>query len=95
MLAACAAPGYNPTKLQGELVHAGATPQQARCVTNGMSKTFDLNQLGSHSEPSLIRPKPSSTDPPGTKYENEFELTRDVLLECKITLPLKPLPPPG
>jgi hypothetical protein len=91
-VAGCATPGYNPTRLESELVKAGTTPSQAQCVTQGLSGTFDTNQLGSHSAPSLIPPKPKKTDPPGTKYENEYELTRDILHDCKVTLALNPLP---
>ncbi len=91
-LCGCATPGYNPSRLQSELVKAGATPQQAECVTDGMSAKFDENQLGSHSAPSALPPTRKASDPPGTRYENEFELTRDILKKCKITLPLNPLP---
>lgn len=90
--AGCATPGYNPTRLESELVKAGTTRSQAACVTNGLSAKFDTNQLGSHSPPNLIPPKPKKTDPPGTKYENEYELTRDILKACKVTLALNPLP---
>jgi hypothetical protein len=91
-LSGCATPGYNPPRLQSQLEHAGATPTQARCVTEGLSAKFDQNQLGSHSAPSLLRPVKKATDPPGTEYENEYELTRDILKRCKVTLPLNPLP---
>jgi hypothetical protein len=49
--AGCAQSGYDPNKLQRELVRAGLTQQQAQCVTDGMQGTFDIDQLGSHSEP--------------------------------------------
>jgi len=75
-LAACAAPGYNPPRLQSQLEQAGATATQARCVTEGLSEKFDEKQLGSHSAPSL----------------HEYEVTRDILQQCKVTLPLNPLP---
>jgi hypothetical protein len=91
-LAGCATPGYNPPRLEAQLEHAGATAVQARCVTDNLSATFDASQLGSHSAPSLLRPAPMPSDPPGTKYENEYELTRDILKKCKVTLPLNPLP---
>jgi hypothetical protein len=92
LVAGCATPGYDPPRLQSQLEHAGATPAQAQCVTQGLSDTFDRSQLGSHSAPSLLRPAKKPTDPPGTKYENEYELTRDILRQCKVTLPLNPLP---
>lgn len=82
--AGCATPGYNPTRLESELVNAGTTPSQAECVTNGLSAKFDTNQLGSHSPPSLIKV--------GKTNENEYEVTRDVLKACKVTLALSPLP---
>jgi hypothetical protein len=91
-LSGCATPGYNPSRLESQLEHAGATPTQARCVTEGMSTRFDRTQLGSHSAPSLLRPVKKPTDPPGTKYENEYETTRDILKGCKVTLALNPLP---
>ena len=74
MLAGCATPGYNPTKIQSELVHAGATTTQARCVTDGLSKKYDANQLGSHSQP----------------IAKEFAYTRVLLKKCNVTLPLLP-----
>jgi hypothetical protein len=49
--AGCAQSGYDPNKLQRELVRAGLTQDQAECVTDRMQGTFDINQLGSHSEP--------------------------------------------
>jgi hypothetical protein len=91
-LAGCATPGYNPPRLQSQLEHAGASAEQAQCVTENLSAKFDESQLGSHSAPSLLRPAPKPSDPPGTKYENEYELTRDILKKCKVTLPLNPLP---
>ena len=81
-LGGCATPGYNPSRLQSQLVEAGTTAAQARCVTNGLSDQFAETQLGSHSEP--------RTDPDPTK--DEFRLTRDILKRCKVTLPLQPPP---
>ena len=75
-LAGCATPGYNPSRLQSQLEHAGATPAQARCVIDGLTKKYDENQLGSHSEPSAA----------------EVSYTRGVLKACRVTLPLQPLP---
>ena len=74
-IAACAAPGFDASKLQSELVHAGATVDQARCVTQGLTDTFDENQLGSHSAPT----------------EDELTTTRAVLSRCQVKLPLQPL----
>jgi hypothetical protein len=93
VLAGCAAPGYNPTRIESELVKAGTTPQQARCVADRLRTTFDLNQLGSHSAPSAIRPKPDPKDPPGTKYESEDEKAVDIIKGCGIKLPLDPIRP--
>lgn len=91
-VAGCATPGYNPSRLQSQLEHAGTTPAQAQCVIRRLDETFDRSQLGSHSAPSLLRRVKKPTDPPGTKYENEYEQTRGILQECKVTLPLNPLP---
>jgi hypothetical protein len=74
--AGCATPGYNPTRIEAELMRAGATPQQARCVTNKFGDGFDLTYLGSHSEP--------TTD--------EIVQARLILKQCDVTLPLQPLP---
>lgn len=80
-LAGCATPGYSPSRIQSELVQAGATPKQAQCVTDKLSDTFDLTQLGSHSEPSK-----------GTKKGDvdEFATTRAILRTCGVKLPLQP-----
>jgi len=57
VLSGCAQPGFNAQKLQRQLVQAGATPEQAQCVTSGLQDGhvplvgFDLNELASHSEP--------------------------------------------
>jgi hypothetical protein len=75
-LAGCATPGYNPSRLEGQLERAGATPAQARCVVDGLTKKYAESQLGSHSEPSA----------------GELAFTRGVLKACKVTLPLQPLP---
>jgi hypothetical protein len=93
VLVGCAAPGYNPTRIESELVKAGTTPEQARCVARALPNQFDLNQLGSHSAPSAMRPKPTPTDPPGTKYQSEDEKAVDVIKGCGIKLALNPIPP--
>lgn len=74
VLGACAAPGYNDTKLAAQLVHAGATSAQARCVTDGLSNKYSLAQLGSHSAPS----------------DKELTFTRGLLAKCGVKLPLRP-----
>ena len=74
VLVGCAAPGYNPTGLEAELVRAGATPAQAQCVTRGLTGTFDENELGSHSAPS----------------QNELAKTRGIFSKCDLKLPLQP-----
>jgi hypothetical protein len=73
-LAGCATPGYNASRLQSQLVRAGTTVEEARCVTNGLADTFDENQLGSHSAPT----------------STELAKTRAILATCKVKLPLQP-----
>jgi outer membrane murein-binding lipoprotein Lpp len=68
-LAGCAQPGYDAAKIERQLVQAGATPVQARCVLSGLDNTFDVNQLASHSDPTA---KESAT-------------TRALLQKCGIT----------
>ena len=92
VLGACATPGYNPARIQSELVKAGATRPQAECVTRELPNQIDENALGSHSAPSAVT---TDTDPKTKKpIENEYERTRDVLKTCGVTLPLVPLPTP-
>ena len=73
-LAGCATPGYSPSRIESELVRAGATREQARCVTQALSDKYDERQLGSHSEPRA----------------DEIDYARLVLKRCKVTLPLQP-----
>jgi hypothetical protein len=73
-LSGCATPGYDESRIQSELVHAGTTVEQARCVTKGLTDTYDGSQLGSHSAP----------------LEEEYRKTRAILSKCKVTLPLQP-----
>ncbi len=51
LLGGCAQSGYDASKLQRELEHAHLTPEQSRCVTDGLEQTVDIAQLGSHSRP--------------------------------------------
>jgi hypothetical protein len=74
LLAGCASPGYNESRLQSQLEHAGTTAAQARCVTKGLTDKYAVSQLGSHSEPS----------------ENELAFTLGLLKRCKVTVPLQP-----
>jgi hypothetical protein len=74
VLAGCAAPGYNPTGLEAELVRVGATPAQAQCVTRGLTDKFLQSDLGSHSAPS----------------EKELVKTRAIFEKCDLRLPLQP-----
>lgn len=67
-LAGCAQSGYDASKLQKELRHADLTPEQARCVTNGMEQSFDILRLGSHSAPTA---------------DEEAE-TRNILIRCGV-----------
>ena len=73
--AGCATPGFNASRLQSQLVHAGTTVDQARCVTKGLTDKFDESQLGSHSAPTA----------------KELATTRDILSRCQVKLPLQPL----
>ena len=74
-LAGCATTGFDASRLQSQLVRAGTTVDQARCVTKGLTDTFDENQLGSHTKPSA----------------RELARTRDILSRCQVKLPLQPL----
>jgi hypothetical protein len=74
VLAACAAPGYNQTKLESQLERSGATAAQARCVTKGLTDKYSLAQLGSQSAPT----------------DKELTFTRGLLSKCGVTLPLQP-----
>ena len=73
-LGGCATPGYDASRLQSELVQAGTTVEQAQCVTQGLTDTFAVSQLGSHSAP----------------LEEEYRKTRAILAKCKVSLPLQP-----
>ena len=79
-LAGCATPGYNASRIENELVRAGATREQARCVTSAFSNEWDARQLASHSSPR------SDHD------EDEYATTRGILKRCNVTLPLQPPP---
>jgi hypothetical protein len=83
-VAGCATSGYDPGRIQSELVKAGTTREQAQCVTKRLSDTFDERQLGSYSDPNAVRDK----DHP----RNEYDRTRDILVKCGVTLPLNSLP---
>ena len=73
-LAGCATPGYNGSSLESQLVRAGATAAQARCITTALTDTFDVNQLGSHSAPTA----------------KELTTTRGILSKCGVKLALQP-----
>lgn len=70
-LAACAQSTYDASKLQSELRRAGVPPEAARCVTDGLENTFDINQLGSHTEPTA----------------QEIDTTRRLLARCGVKPP--------
>ncbi len=70
---ACASSGYDASKLQSELRRAGLTPTQAKCVTDAMENTFDVNQLGSHTDPT----------------SQEDAATRALLAKCGVKVPAK------
>lgn len=119
LLSGCATPGFNPGRIQSELVRAGVTPAQAKCVTDGLADKFDLKELGSHSPPNAIT-SPSSTTTSATaaptttttttttvggsgstaatssttvaKLVDEYKVTRDILKQCGVTVPVEPLP---
>ncbi len=67
----CAQPGYDTRKVERELQRAGVPADKAQCVTDGLEKTFDVQQLGSRSEPT----------------EKERQRTREILAECGVNLP--------
>jgi hypothetical protein len=69
-LAGCAVPGYDASKLQGELRRAGLTAAQAKCVTDGMEAKFDLREMASHSDPT----------------SEQLAKAHDVLVACKVNL---------
>jgi hypothetical protein len=68
VLGGCAQPGYDARKIQRELQRAGVPADQARCVTEGLERTFDVRQLASRSEP---------TAP-------EQQKTRALLAQCEV-----------
>ncbi|HEV7524643.1 MAG TPA: hypothetical protein VGP92_06735 [Acidimicrobiia bacterium] len=78
--AACATPGYSPSRIETELVQAGATSEQAKCVTTGLTDKIDRTELSSHSAP-LANVDPS---------KDEFAITRQILKKCRVNLPLLP-----
>jgi hypothetical protein len=106
-LGACATPGYDRGRIQSELVRVGATAVQARCVADRFPDKIDLTALGSHSPPIAITtpaipppvtrapstaPAPNSSSTTTTTEPDEYKLTREVLAECGVTLPLQPPP---
>jgi hypothetical protein len=72
--AACAQPGYDASKLDRQLRDAGATDEQARCVTAGLENSFDLGQLASRTNPTA----------------KERETTRVLLDRCGVRLRPQP-----
>ena len=70
VLSGCAQPTFNAQKLQRQLVQAGATPEQAQCVTTSLENSFDTNQLASHSDPT----------------PTEVDKVHQLLLLCKVKL---------
>ena len=64
----CANPDYDSDSTQGDLVHAGLTDEQARCVTNGLERAFNDRRLDTHAEPT----------------ETEFQDALVVLEECGV-----------
>jgi hypothetical protein len=71
MLGGCAQSGYDTRRLERELERAGVPAAQAQCVTAGLERTFDVQQLGSHSEPT----------------ERERQRTRELLAQCGVNRP--------
>jgi hypothetical protein len=45
---ACANPDYDPNAKRAELVAAGLTEQQARCVTSSMAREIGIRRLDAH-----------------------------------------------
>ena len=78
VLGGCAQSGYDTRRLERELERAGIPTTQAQCVTAGLERTFDVQQLGSHSDPT----------------ERERQRTRDVLTQCGVNKPSPSPPSP-
>jgi hypothetical protein len=70
-LGGCAQPGYDTRRLERELKRAGVPPAQAQCVTSGLERIFDVQQLGSYSDPT----------------ERERQRTRELLVQCGVKQP--------
>jgi hypothetical protein len=68
VLGGCAQSGFDTQKLDRELQRAGVTSAQAQCVTDGLGRIFDVQQLGSHSDPT----------------ERERQRTRELLSQCGV-----------
>jgi hypothetical protein len=66
--AACANPDYDPNAKRAELVAAGLTERQARCVTNGLAREILPDRLDAHA--------------PAT--ETEHETMAAVLEACQV-----------
>ncbi len=71
MVGGCAQSGYDTGKLEREMERAGVPAARAQCVTAGLERTFDVQQLGSHSDPT----------------QRERQRTRDVLAQCGVNKP--------
>jgi len=67
-LGGCAQSGYDTQRLERELQRAGVSPAQAQCVTSGLERTFDVQQLASHSDPT----------------ERERQRARELLAQCGV-----------
>jgi hypothetical protein len=72
--AACANPDYDADAKRAELVAAGLTEQQARCVTNGLAREIRARRLDAHS--------------PAT--ETEHAKTAAILDECHVGASRRP-----
>jgi hypothetical protein len=64
----CAQSGFDTARLDRELQRAGVSPSQAKCVTDGLGRIFDVQQLASHSDPT----------------ERERQRTRELLSQCGV-----------
>lgn len=49
--AGCASPGYDPASLRADLVEAGLSPDEARCVVREVERRIGVERLGAREEP--------------------------------------------
>ena len=64
----CANPGYDTDATQDDLVRAGLTAEQARCVTRGLEGSIGSRRLDTNAVPD----------------ETEFQAALEVLADCNV-----------